>query len=221
MSISITQDIRNMVFKGPMSSSDMKHYDEHLALAILKYCFDDYDDLIVKDAPDLQSPKYSIGIEVTEVAISRNKAIEGDYLQYRKTNDSKYIEKINNSGGKATNAYYITTSVTMYDELDAMKSVFQKKLKKIVSYRDKGFQTIGLIMLMTDPPIPQTADEWGRIIHSINSNSNYRYNRIFFTYPSALSILDCSTGNVEYKLINQNDYDALKKYARILAENGV
>lgn len=28
MSISITQDIRDMVFKGPMSSSDMKHYDE-------------------------------------------------------------------------------------------------------------------------------------------------------------------------------------------------
>lgn len=106
----------------------------------------------------------------------------------------------------------------MYDELDAMKSVFQKKLKKIVNYRDKGFRTIGLIMLMTDPPIPQTADEWGTIIHSINSNSKYRYNRIFFTYPSALSILDCSTGNVEYKPINQNDYDALKKYARKMAE---
>ena len=218
MSISITQDVRDMVFKGPMSSSDMKHYDEHLALAILKYCFDDYDHLIVKDAPDLQSPECSIGIEVTEVAISRNKAIEGDYLQYRKTKNKKYIEKINKSGGKATNDYYIVTPVTKHDELDAMKTVFQKKLKKIVDYRDKGFKTIGLVMLMTEPPIPQTAFEWGTMIHSINSNSEYRYDKVFFTYPSALSILDCSTGTVEYIVIDHNDYDALKKYARKMAE---
>ena len=96
------------------------------------------------------------------------------------SHDRKYIEKINNNGGKATNDYYITTSVTMYDELDAMKSVFQKKLKKLVNYRDKGFRTIGLIMLMTDPPIPQTADEWGTIIHSINLEDRIemKYNKI-------------------------------------------
>lgn len=72
---------------------------------------------------------------------------------------------------------------------------------------------------MTETPVPCTAFEWGKMIYTINLNSTHKYDRVFFTYPSALSILDCSTGDVDYKVIDCNDYNVLKKYARKMAEN--
>ena len=82
MSIEFTEDICKTEYIHPLDSEDMKHYVEQLALAVLRYCFDEYDSLIVKDAPDLQSPDCSIGIEVTEIAVSKIKSIDGDFSQY-------------------------------------------------------------------------------------------------------------------------------------------
>ena len=39
-----------------------------------------------------------------------------------------------------------------HDELDAMKKIFQKKMNKIDVYRNNGFDTLGLIMVMTETP---------------------------------------------------------------------
>ena len=218
MSIDLTETIHSAEFIHPLDSEDMKHYTEQLALAVLRYCFDEYDSFLVKDAPDLQSPDCTIGIEVTEVAVSKNKAIDGDYLQYRKTKDEKYLKRIREKGGTATDINYGVLPVTKHDELEAMKSVFRKKLKKIAEYKSKGFSSLGLVMVMTEIPVPYTAFEWGKMIYALNSSSNEQYDRIFFTYRSALSILDCSMGTVKFKNIESNDYDALRKYARIMTE---
>jgi len=218
MSIELTDDIRNAVFTSPMNSEDMKHYPEYLALAVLKYCFDDYDSLYVKEAPDIQSLDHSIGLEVTEVAVSKNKAIKGDYLQYIKTKDPKYLTKIKEKGGTITDFSYSVLPVTKNDELDAMKNIFQKKLQKKNDYKSKGFKSIGLIMVMTEIPVPNTALEWGKMIYTINSSSKEKFDMIFFIYSCALSILDCSTGEVSFKPIDSNDYDSLMKYATIMAE---
>ena len=175
--------------------------------------------MLVKEAPDLQSPDGSIGIEVTEIAVSKNKAIDGDYLQYRKTKDTKYLDKILEKGGTATDMNYSVLPVTKYDELEAMKSVFQKKQKKITEYKSKGFFILGLVMVMNEIPIPDTANEWGKMIFNLNSSTVEKYERIFFTYHSALSILDCESGVVEFKPIAKKDYNALCAYARMMVEN--
>ena len=73
-------------------------------------------------------------------------------------------------------------------------------------------------MLMSGPPIPTVALNWGDLIYKLQSSSNYKYDMIFFAYSSALSILDCSTGKTESIQIAPNDLDALKRYARIKAE---
>ena len=179
MSIELTSEIRSKEFIYPMDSENMKHYPEQLALSVLRYFFDEYDDFLVKDAPDLQSSDFSTGIEVTEITVSKNKAIDGDYLQYRKTKDEKYLEKIREKGGTATDICYGVLPVTKNDELEAMKAVFEKKLKKISDYKSKGFGSIGLAMVMTEIPIPHTAFEWGKMIHILNSNSKEKYDMIF------------------------------------------
>jgi len=219
MSIELPHDIPAIESLHPLDSEDMKHYTEHLALAVLRYFFDEYDNLLVKDAPDLQSPDGYIGIEVTEIAVSKNKAIDGDYLQYRKTKDTKYLEKIKEKGGTATDMNYGVLPVTKHDELEAMKAVFRKKLKKISEYKSKGFNILGLVMVMTEIPVPYTAFEWGEMIYALNSGTDKHYDRIFFTYRSALSILDCTTGKVEFKPISEKEYNALCAYARMKVDN--
>lgn len=219
MSIELPHDIPAIESLHPLDSEDMKHYTEHLALAVLRYFFDEYDNLLVKDAPDLQSPDGYIGIEVTEIAVSKNKAIDGDYLQYRKTKGTKYLEKIREKGGTATEINYGVLPVTKHDELDAMKVVFQKKLKKIPEYKCKGFCVLGLVMVMNEIPVPHTAYEWGEMIFNLNSCSVEKYDRIFFVYRSALSILDCTTGKVQFKPIAAKEYDVLCEYARLRVNN--
>lgn len=219
MSIEFTEDICKTEYIHPLDSEDMKHYVEQLALAVLRYCFDEYDNLIVKDAPDLQSPDCSIGIEVTEIAVSKIKSIDGDFSQYRKTKDPKYLEKIRKKGGTAEDDYYITPSVEKRHELEAMKVVFQKKLKKIPEYKRNGFSSLGLVMVMTEIPVPYTAFEWGETVFPIMSSSKNKYDMVFFTYPSALSTLDCITGEVKFIPIDRKDYDAISKHARVMVEN--
>ena len=219
MSLGLPNVIPAIESLQPLDSEHMKHYAEQLALAVLRFFFDDYDSYLVKDAPDLQSPDCSMGIEVTEIAVSKNKAIDGDYLQYRKTKDAKYLERIQEKGGTATEMNYGALPVTKYDELEAMKNVFLKKLKKIPEYKRKGFDALGLVMVMTEIPIPYTVFEWGEMIYSLNSSADFKFERVFFTYRSALSILDCTNGNVEFKSIDSNHYDALCAYARRNVEN--
>lgn len=219
MSIEFTEDICKTEYIHSLDSEDMKHYVEQLALAVLRYCFDEYDNLIVKDAPDLQSPDCSIGIEVTEIAVSKIKSIDGDFSQYRKTKDPKYLEKIREKGGTAEDDYYITPSVEKRHELEAMKAVFQKKLKKIPEYKRNGFGVLGLAMVMTEIPVPYTAFEWGNTVFPIMSSSKNKYDMVFFTYPSALSTLDCITGEVKFIPIGEKDYGAISKYDRVMVEN--
>ena len=135
-----------------------------------------------------------------------------------KTKEKKYITKIEKNGGAVKKNCYYKSPVTMQDEIEAMNAIFKKKISKIFDYRSKRFSTLGLIMIMTEPPLPETVFEWGKTVHDINSNSKAKFDKIFFTYPSALSILNCLSGEVEYKLINPSDYDAMARYARIQVE---
>ena len=57
----------------------------------------------------------------------------------------------------------------------------QKKLKMISEYKSKGFNILGLVMVMTEIPVPYTAFEWGEMIYALNLGTDKHYDRIFFT----------------------------------------
>ena len=218
MSIELTDDIRDHRFTKPLSSENMKYYTENFALSILRYCFDDYDDWKVCDAPDLQSADRSGGIEVTELTISLNKAIVGDCLHYWETGDVKYKEKAEHRGATAGDEYYILPSVDSDDELAALETIFRKKLRKLSSYKKRGFNSLGLIIVMDALPISSTEKNWADVVRVLQSDQPDKYDVIFFVYPAVLSRYDCSTGNIERIVIDKRDFAALEKYARIMAE---
>ena len=218
MSIELTDDIRDHHFARPLSAENMKYYNENFALAVLRYCFDGYDGWTVCDAPDLQSSDHSEGIEVTELTISLNKAIVGDCLHYWETGDVKYREKAEHRGATAGDMYYILPSVDSDDELSALETVFRKKLRKLSSYKKRGFRTLGLMIVMDGLPISSTEKNWADVVRVLQSDSPEKYDLFFFVYPSVLCRYNCSDGTVERTEIGRSDYAALEKYARIMTE---
>lgn len=149
MSIVLTDEIRNMHFPKPLKAEEMKYYTEHFALAVLRYCFDCYDSWRAADAPDLQSDDGTAGIEVTELAISLNKAIVGDCLHFWETGDVRYKNKAEHRGARAGEEFYILPSVDSNDELAALETIFRKKLSKLSTYKKRGINTFGSLWSWT------------------------------------------------------------------------
>ena len=214
MSLELTDEIRSMHFSAPLRSEQMKYFTEHFALAVLKYCYDDFGCWTVNDAPDLQSGDKTCGIEVTELAIDLNRAIVGDCLQYWETGDVKYRNKAEGRGAAYVDMYYILPTVDSNDELAALEKIFRKKLKKIENYKKHGFGKLGLMLVMDGLPIPSTVRYWADIVRVLQSDSINKYDKVYFTYSSMLSCYDCISGTTEDIPINSGDYSALKKLAR-------
>ena len=218
MSIELTEKIRNTHFSKPLRSEEIKYYMENFALAVLRYCSDEYDNWSACDAPDLQSSDGTTGIEVTEVAIGMNRAIVGDCLHYWETGDVRYKNKAEQRGATAGDMFYILPSFDSNDELSALETIFRKKLAKLSLYKKRGFRKIGLIMVMDGLPIPSTAKYWADVVRVVQSASELKYDFVYFTYCSVLSRYDCSAGTVTNTDLDRSDYDALKKYARCIIE---
>lgn len=219
MSIILTDEIREMRFPKPLKAEEMKYYTEHLALTVLRYCFDRYDDWQVSDAPDLQSKDRNAGIEVTELAISLNKAIVGDCLHYWETGDVRYKNKAEYRGARAGEEFYILPSVDSNDELASLEEIFRKKLAKLSSYKERGINRLGLIMVMDALPLSATVENWAEMVRVLQSDAAERYDKVFFAYNFALSYYNCETNTTTNYPIYRDDYEALKKYARYMSEN--
>ena len=218
MSIDLTDEIRNKHFAAPLKSEEMKYFTEHFALAVLRFCLEGFDDWFVADSPDLQSHDKTSGIEVTELAIDINRAIVGDCLQYWETGDIKYKNKAESRGAASGDMYYILPAVDSNDELSAFETIFRKKLKKIGNYKKNGFNRLGLIIVMDGIPISSTSRYWSDIVRVLQSAAAEKYDKVYFSYTSVLSCYNCITGETININIKTNDYEALKKLARIETE---
>lgn len=218
MEINIPDEVKDIVYTTPLDSEKMKYYTETFAWLVLQYCFDEYKDLQLADAPDLQDVNSMIGIEVTELAIKSVKIVDGNWLHYRKTGDEKYKRKAAFWGGEIDDSscsYPVTTSK---DELTSMEEALIKKLNKVTSYRKKGFEKLGLIIVFNEPPIPTTALKWVEVVKKVQSVSSEKFDIIFFLYSSAISYCKCDTYKVEYIPLEEQVRDGLSKYARFITE---
>lgn len=218
MKIDIPDEVKDIVYTTPLDSEKMKYYTEAFALLALQHCFDRYKDLQLSDAPDLQDVNNKIGIEVTEVAIQNIKAIDGNWLHYRKTGKEKYKIKAEQLGAEFDNISCSYPPTTSKDELECIEQILKKKIEKIPSYRNKGFHTVGLIFVLNKPPHPDAALKWGEIMKKVQSTSSEKFDILFFLYHNALSWCDCNTYKTEYIILEEQVSDELSHYSRYIAE---
>lgn len=219
MKIEIPDEVKDIVYTTPLDSEKMKYYTEAFAWLALQYCFDEYKDLQLSDAPDLQDINSMIGVEVTEVAIPSTKIVDGNWLHYRKTGEEKYKIKAERFGGKIDNISCSYPPTTSIDELECIEKILKKKIKKIQSYRNKGFHTIGLVFVLNEIPLPDTALRWGEVVKKVQSQSSEKFDMLFFFYSNALSYCKCDTYNVEYITLGKQLRHELSRYSRYIAEN--
>lgn len=212
-----------LFFKKPLDSKLQTMYTENLAYRVLKRCFpEQYKDLVQNDAPDLQIPDHSIGIEVTVAVSNKTAQIDGEFIKYRigkesKAEKDKCICKIENCGGTIESDVLSYPVIDRKDEQSLFYSAIQNKLKKLPSYREKGFKKIGLFMLYQQPPIPpfDIEKDWFYYFDLAQEEYTDRYDFLYFCYPNGLLTYDFSSK--DYK-INIIDYGELSKNARIHVE---
>ncbi len=223
MKIDIPDEVKNIVYTTPLDSEKMKYYTEAFAWLALQYCFDEYKNLQLSDAPDLQDINNMLGIEVTEVAIPSTKIVDGNWLHYRKTGEEKYKIKAERFGGEFDHISCSYPPITSKDELECIEETLKKKIMKIPSYRNKGFHTIGLIFVLNEMPLPDTAFRWGDVVKKVQSQSSEKFDMLFFLYSNALSYCKCDTYKVEYITLGGQVRDELRgelsRYSRYIAEN--
>lgn len=212
-----------LFFKKPLDPNLQTEYTEHFAYCVLKHCFpEQYKELIQNDAPDLQMPDHSIGIEVTVAVSSKTAQIDGEFTKYRigKETDvakEKCIRIIEDCGGTVESNILSYPVINTNDEQKIFSSAIQKKMTKLSSYREKGFKKIGLFMLYQDPPIPpfDIEKDWLKYFDLAQEGCADHFDYLYFCYPNGLLCYDFSTK--VYK-INIIDHGELSKTARIHIE---
>lgn len=213
-----------MPFRVPLDSHLKTKSREYFAILVLKYCESDkFADLVLADAPDLQMPDKSVGIEVT-VAISQQQArLEGEFEKYQfgKQGDSekaKSKEKIELCGGKM-NEYSLSYPVkTSEDELTVFQSAIRNKMRKLSFYREKGYASMGLFLLYEEPPIPNQLIKWFSCFDAGQEGYSDQYDFLFFCYDCALLYYDFHSKKYIMFPIDRDVFYGLKKKARIRTE---
>lgn len=219
-------DIRSMTwidFRKPLESHLMKDSTEWLALLIVSQCKTDFPKFLYNDAPDLQSRDNQIGIEVTEVISKENAQISGLFSSYRngKCRTDKWRDIVKKNGGKVafdeSNITYPT--ITSEDEWKTICEIYGKKMDKIMSYRQKGFEKIGLIIIYSDSLIPVKKETMEESMKGISKKFKEKYDFVFLVASETFFEFDGYGNLTGYKRIEE--MDLLKKCARLLAEQKI
>lgn len=211
-------------FPTPLKSQLRNKYIECLAFLLLKECYPFiYSDLLISDRPDLQLPDYSAGIEVTEAVLPRIAQINGEFTKLRvgKQSDSdkaRCRRIIEQRGGKVEEFGISYPPQTGIEERILFQEAVRHKMRLVSSYRERGFESVGLFAVFDEIPIPFNPDD--SIKWFIEAQDGYatKYDLLYFFYQCGLICYDFESNSCEIKIIGEQKYSELSKKARITVE---
>lgn len=203
---------------APLSFEQVKHYQEFIALALLRYFNPEkYSIYQNADAPDLQSPDKKSGVEVTSATAQDVAAISGDFAKYCQTSDiakQRVLEqKINHNGGNVEPfglSYPITTDTIEYQ---IVRDAILNKNKKLLKYKGNGFTALELFVYY-----PQTMGPWSeKRIRTLfeETREEQTYDTVFLCSTGSLMVYQYAGKRLQCIPIPKADYDALKIIARM------
>lgn len=220
-------------FRKPLNSELMKKSQEMFALLVLKHCEPErYASLITADAPDLQTPDKSIGIEVT-YAVSQDVAkINGEFVKYTHGKDTPQDKaecerRIIQHGGSIDRivvrdsdfidilSFPVTDS---QEEIQVLENAIRNKMKKVPAYKQRGFDNLGLFLMPDSPPIPYETSKLLSRFDDAQEGYAEKYGFLYFCHPFALLFYDCKTKEHRITKIDKEDYEEMGKCARIQVE---
>ena len=210
-------------FEKPLTSRFRKKYVETLALGILQYCYKEkYDGFEVHDSPDISDGNKLIGIEVTEAVSDEQAQIEGEFVKYRlesRTEEKERRKRIIEENGASVNQLGLTYPVKNGDdEKQIFQNAIRKKMKKLASYRNQGYQKVGLLVFYDEPPIPIKFEYIKDYFDEAMNGYNDKYDIIYFVHSFGLIEYDVLTDEVQVIPIERSIYNKLRYDARVKIE---
>ena len=208
----------------PIGVQFHKKYIENIALLILKHIFpDEFSQLESHDKPDLQDRDKLVGVEVIEAKSQQIARIEGEFrkMQFGKKSKEERLkckQKIETNGGEISRISLSYPIRTAEDEKRLFQDSIRLKVEHLPSYRNEGFQSMGLFMFYNEPPIPFRPSDLNKWFIDIQNAYQDKYNFLFFGYHCGGVYCDFAKSNYEVYSINRNDFDEICKKARMDAE---
>lgn len=155
-------------------------------LATLRYLYPSkFDEMITREALDLQDCKSGIGIEVT-IAVKESDMKASRAFSEICQDKSKYVEnrkRIIKSSGYSIVPYKdekvaVVTSGTSDGEKHIFQESLRRKIKKLQQYRTK-FDRIGLAILLPEIPTNYSENHFSECISELTSKSILFYDFVY------------------------------------------
>lgn len=205
----------------PIDVQFHKKFIENIALLILKHIFpDEFLQLKMYDKPDLQDRERLVGVEVVEARSQQIARIEGEFLKMQfgkksKEERLKCKQKIEINGGELDSISLSYPIRTAEDEKCLFQNTIRLKMEHLPSYRNEGFQRMGLFMFYNEPPIPFKPSELNKWFIDIQNEYQDKYDFLFFGYHCGGIFCDFAKSIYEVYTIDKNDFDEICKKAKM------
>ena len=102
------------------------------------------------------------------------------------------------------------------DEENNLINIYTKKLLKLKSYKEQGFDNIGIFLLNYNPTIRNNINELANVLKSKFPEKDY--DKIFYCSANKVLVLDENKNILLSIVINKADYQALSIMARSIVE---
>ncbi len=216
--MNFTSRVINKCYTVPLKSELMKKSMEYKALGVLKYCFGGtYHSLKAADKPDLQMPQ--IGIEVTEAINFKEAQALGEFTKMRVQGAISGTRVINGHIMDKDSITWLPKKIE--DEQECITRAFEKKLKKIPSYRKNGFDKVGLFIVYREPLFPDTPLQCFEWLQKSQKESYDSFNFAYLLAAEILGVFDFDAKSCNWLRIKRDDMDSIKKLARMTAEGEI
>ena len=216
--MNFTSRVINKWYTVPLKSELMKKSMEYKALGVLKYCFGEtYHSLRAADRPDLQMQK--VGIEVTEAINFKEAQALGEFTKMRVQGTIDGKREINGYTIDKNSITWLPKQIE--DEQECITKAFERKLKKIPSYRQSGFDKVGLFIVYGEPLFPDTPIQCFEWLQKSQKDSCDAFNFAYLLAAETLGVFDFDANQSNWLNIERNDMDSIKKLARMTAEGEI
>lgn len=207
-------------FEKPLTSRFRKKYVETLALGILHYCYKDkYVGFEIHDAPDISDGNKLIGIEVTEAVSDEQAQIQGEFVKYRLESRPEEKERrrqiIENNGARVDELGLTYPVKNVDDEKCIFQNAIKKKMEKLETYRNQGYQKIGLFVFYDEPLILVKLEDLKDYFDEVMNVYSDKYDIIYFVHSFGLIEYDVLTGEIQVIHIERSIYNKLRYDARV------
>jgi len=202
----------------PLPSNTIYKWHECFAKVMLEYALpNDFNNLKIKDKPDLQNIELNLGIEVTTAENKKDLEMERlyTYLEYDLIRDKQKVKnKIEHLGGSISNG--ILVHPVRYRDLDSIKNSILEKLNKL---NGNGYQIFEHnYIFITESDMILENECAGLLDEYIELQNNFRikFEKVYiYQYGGKLFEFNMVDRNYNIYTLNSNEtyqigYDARK-----------